>query len=313
VISVHGVRKDQLAVVVAREVPLLAHYSDKAATKFCKSQMADLQPAMNWEQDPAIENNAAQQPQNSAVAQGGALPGAPAVAAAMGNVPPIFQALTRHNTFALLFADATADLNHANAFRVVDSFDPNNEAPLTAAALKQAVIGQQAPHTFLCCTSLNGNVPKIYLVHSLSRYPMSLTGQPTPWDNRIIGFLGDVVGKSALNAILPEEIFDTTAETFVYNTATLNQALVDLDDAALLPRVRKNANNAVTQQSRYLAYLPTRFTSLVIDNKGYTVRQMCGILMQQCQDKGCLDLMSPLMNWLRLSLHATGQNKSGPR
>jgi hypothetical protein len=188
--------------------------------------MADLQSTMNREQDPAIKNNAAQQPQNAAVVRGGALPGAPAVAA-MGNVPPIFQAPTRHSTFTSLFADAMADPNHTDAFRVVDSFDPNNEVPLTAATLKQVIIGQQAPHTFLCCTSLNGNVPKIYLVHSLSCYPMSLTGQPTLWDNRIVGFLGDVVGESALNVILPEENFNTTAETLVYNTATLNQALVD--------------------------------------------------------------------------------------
>ena len=120
------------------------------------------------------------------------------------------------------------------------------------------------------------------------------------------------VGESALNVILPEEIFDTTQETLVYNTATLNQALVDLEDGVLFPRVRANANNTVTQQSCYLAYLPTRFASLVIDNKGYTVRQMCVTLMQRCQDEGCLNLMNPLMNWLRLSLHATGPNDSGP-
>jgi hypothetical protein len=92
---------------------------------------------------------------------------------------------------------------------------------------------------------LHGNGSKIYVLHSLSRCPLSLTGRPTPWDDWIIGFLGDVVGDTALNLILPEEIFDETPEMLVYNIDALNQELPGLDVNALFHRVHTNANNAV--------------------------------------------------------------------
>jgi hypothetical protein len=141
---------------------------------------------------------------------------------------------------------------------------------------------------------------------------MSLNGRPTPWDNHIIGFLGNIVGDTALNVILPEEVFDVTAETLVYNLDTLTQELPGLDNAALFPRVRANANNAVSRRSHFLAYLPPRFASLVVDNKGYTVKQIWTVLTQCFQDENCVDQMSPIDQWLRLTLHATGQNDTGP-
>jgi hypothetical protein len=80
----------------------------------------------------------------------------------------IFQAPLRHRTFASLFADPTRDPNHQDAFRVVENFDPTINAPLTAGALKQALIGLTMPNVFLCCATLHDNVTKIYVVHSIS-------------------------------------------------------------------------------------------------------------------------------------------------
>lgn len=233
-------------------------------------------------------------------------------AAVPGGNMPAFQAPARHNTFASLFADNAADANHADAFQIVNNFDSSAAAPLTAAALKQAILGQQSAFAFLCCATLHGNVPKIYVLHSLSRFPVSLAGRPTPWDNRIVGFLGDIVGDAVLNVLVPETIFDETPETSVYNMETLTNDLPALAEDALFPRVRANAANAVTRQSRYLTYLPTRFASMILDNKGYSAKRIWTILVQRFQDDDCLDQMAPLIQWLRLSLHATGQNDTGP-
>ncbi len=219
----------------------------------------------------------------------------------------------RHRTFASLFADATSDQNHDKAFDIVTRFDPANATPLTAAALKQALLGQITPYTYLCCALLNATAPKIYVVHSLSRYPMSLAGQPTPWDNKIIGYLGDILGDTAMNVILPEEVFDEVPETLVLNAEALVQALPNLAANALLPRVRQNAaDNAVQRRSRFLTYFPTRFANLLLNNKGYTPKQAWDILIQQFQAEGCMEVMQPLLNWLRITLHATGQNDTGP-
>jgi hypothetical protein len=234
-----------------------------------------------------------------------------------GNIPQaggaVFQAPVRHRTFASLFADPASDPNYNHALEIVNRFDPSNAAPLTEAALKQALLGQSTPYTYLCCASLHGNVPKLYVVHSLSRYPMSLAGQPTLWDDRIIGFLGEIVGDTAMNVLLPEEIFDELPETLVYTADTLVQELPNLDVAALFPRIRQNAaNEAALRRSRFLTYLPTRFANLILDNKGYTPKQVLYIHIQQFQAEGCMEAMTPLLIWLHITLHATGQNDTGP-
>jgi hypothetical protein len=279
--------------------------------------MADLQPAMQHiqAQDQGIGLPAP--PFQAAPIVGGAplangQDAQPVAAAAIGGAPPIFQALPRHSTFASWFSDTVSDPNHDDAFRVLQSFNPSNAAPLTGAALKQAVLGQTSPNTFLCCAALNGVNSRVYLVHSLSRYPLSLNGRPTPWDNRIIGFLGDVVGGSAMNIILPEEIFDETPETLVYNAETLNEELPELGVGEFFPRVRANADNAVLRKSRYLMYFPTRYASLLLNNKGYSIKDVWVNLFQRFQDNNIIDQMGPVLAWLRLTLHATGQYDTGP-
>ena len=241
--------------------------------------------------------------------------GAYPVAQAVGGANPIgeaiFQAPVRHRTFASLFADPTADSNHQGAFQIVARFDPLHATPLTATALKQSLLGLTNPHTYLCCTTLHEATPKIYLLHSLSRYPSSLTGRNTPWDDKILGYLGDVLGDSALTIMLPEEIFDETPDTLVLDAEALVQELPALAIDALLPRVRANAANAVQRRTRYLTYLPTRFAPLLLDNKGYSPKRVWDILIQKFQEEGCIELMGPLLNWVRVTLHATGQNDTG--
>jgi hypothetical protein len=226
--------------------------------------MAGLQPAINL--NATLFQDNAPPPNNQDQALGAQVPEDPlaaALPAVAGPVPPVaraaedvFQAPVRYRTFASLFADPASDPNHDKAFDIVTRFDPANAAPLTAAALKQALLGQITPYTYLCCASLNDTAPKIYVIHSLSRYPMSLAGQPTPWDNKIIGYLGDILGDTAMNVILTEEVFNEVPETLVLNAEALVQALPNLAANALLPRVRQNAaDNAVQRRSRFLTYL----------------------------------------------------------
>jgi len=89
---------------------------------------------------------------------------------------------------------------------------------------------------------------------------MSLTGRASRWDNCIIGFLGDVIEDIALNVIIPDELFDETPNTLVYNPDAFAQAYPDLDIAGLFPRIKANAaNQADTIWSRYFMFLPNRF------------------------------------------------------
>jgi len=167
--------------------------------------------------------------------------------------------------------------------------------PLTAAALQQSLIGLTTPNTYLCCTMIHCVSSKIYLLHLLSQYPTSLTGRTTPCDDRIIGYLGDVLGDTALNVVLPESIFDETPEILVLNAETPIQELPNFAVDALIPRVRANAAaNAVQCKTRILTYLPTRFAPLLLDNIGYSPRRAWDILVQKFQEEGCMEQMQPL-------------------
>jgi hypothetical protein len=116
-----------------------------------------------------------------------------------------------------------------------------------------------------------------------------------------------------LNVVLPETIFDEVTETLVYNAETFAQELPNLALANLFPRVHANtADNATGLRSRYLMYLPTRFTSLLLDNKGCSPKEAWNLLVMRFQDENGMDDVIPILNWLCLLLHATGQNDTGP-
>ena len=136
--------------------------------------MADRQPAIYGLHAPGAAHgivNQLPQDANGRRGAGGGPPGlqqaqgllVPAVQAAAAGQAPFAQALAQqglaeagfqapihHCIFPLFFADPTTDPNHNEAFNIVNSFDPSSAAPLTPAALKQAIIGNPEPNTFLC-------------------------------------------------------------------------------------------------------------------------------------------------------------------
>ncbi len=65
-------------------------------------------------------------------------------------------------------------------------------------------------------------------------------------------------------------------------------------------------------RSRYIMYLPAKYAPLLLDNKGYTPKQAFQLLLQAFQDDEVVPDMEPLLNWLRLSLHANLVTNRGP-
>jgi hypothetical protein len=154
--------------------------------------------------------------------------------------------------------------------------------------------------------------PRIYILHTLSKYPPSIDGIATPWDNRIIGFLGNVLGKkTTLTIVIPAMAF-TAIHCLVYTEDCLALELPNLGNTDYFPRLGANAQDSTIIQMRYLMYLPLKYASYLLNNKGFTVKAVWNILYQAFQTDNILGPYAPILNWLRATFHATNVNNRGP-
>jgi len=256
---------------------------------------------------PAAPGQAQIPPQGQVGPQGGIMPSQA--------ITPIGAAAdlgTRQRSFASLYSDPNCDPLWDSAAAIMQRFDPMQAAPLDTSTLLALIAGDPSrPRVYLCCAAVH-NAPRIYLVHMLSRYPPAIDGRVTPWDNRICGYLGDVIRESPVNVLLPDSIFDIQAPTLVYDEDTLTQELPNLANDAFFPRGRVQNGNVIEVQTRQLMYLPTRYAPLLIGNMGYTPLEVWGKLLPQLQQDGLLATAAPIVTWLRASLHSTPPQNTGP-
>jgi len=205
--------------------------------------MTDLnQPAMNM----PPPNGQGQLPQPPPVGQiqvatgGGAPPAAASQGQAIqgGGAQPNMHAglpRTKHRTFASLYSDPNCDPAWDSAVQIMQRFDPMKVGPLNSADLLATVSGDPTrPSTYLCCAQLH-DTPRIYLIHMLSRYPPSLDGRVTPWDNRLCAYLGDLVQDQPINVLLPDNIFEILPQLYMYDEETLAQELPNMVNGTLFP------------------------------------------------------------------------------
>jgi hypothetical protein len=219
----------------------------------------------------------------------------------------------RHRNFASLYHDEARDPMRQRYPAILQRFDAMNNAPIAGDSLFEMILGNPSiPNTFLCCALLNGQTrPRVYVIHTISKYVPSIDGRITPWDNRIFGYLGELLGGSPMTVILPNTSFNS-APCYVYNDATFAAQLPNLNNGDLFPRLTATHQDAVHIHTRSLMYLPTKYAPLLLDNKGYTLQEAWNVLIPAFQAANSLDTAAPILAWLRASLHATNANNRGP-
>jgi hypothetical protein len=173
---------------------------------------------------------------------------------------------------------------------------------------------------YLCCATLypNGR-PKVYVLHTLSRYPpTALDGTVTPWDNQLFGCLGDQVQDTIVTVMIPPTAFAVTPDARVYTMGAIEGQVAQLPEQDLFQRITQ-ANNEVEQlRTRALMYLPSRSAPLLLNNnRGWSPKAAYASLFQafaleQQGNVGNADDVQPILDWLRLTLHATGNDNAGP-
>jgi hypothetical protein len=238
--------------------------------------------------------------------QGPQLPLAPFAPNVQGTAP------ISHTTFAAFFSDETRDPMRRSYEAITARFDAMNAAPQNANMLLDMAVGNpNVPSTFLCCATLHAQ-PRIFLIHSLSRYVPAMDGRVTPWDSQLFGFLGEIMNKNALTVILPNTIFDVVPATRVNMEDYLATALPTLPSDELFPRVTNKHQHGEQLITRYCTYLPTRYASLLLDNHGYSVKDAWQILTGVFANDGFMPHVIPILNWLCVSFHATQLNNRAP-
>jgi hypothetical protein len=140
----------------------------------------------------------------------------------------------------------------------------------------------------------------------------ALDGVTMPWDNRIFCCLGEILQDTMMKVAIPATAFELTANTWVYTEETLAEQLMAVPHPQLLPRIAAAAVNPVGLRTWYLMYLPSKYASLLLSNKGCEVQEVYQMLLAMFQADNFLAGTTPILTWLTVSMHATHINNTGP-
>jgi len=113
-------------------------------------------------------------------------------------------------------------------------------------------------------------------------------------------------------AAIPTTAFDLSPGTWTYNEATLMTELPNLPQDNFFPYTAPNTANTEELRTRYLMYLPAKYAALLLSSRGYTAKQAWDILQPAIEANNEAGPMQPILNWLRITLHASHINNQGP-
>jgi hypothetical protein len=127
----------------------------------------------------------------------------------------------------------------------------------------------------------------------------ALDGSTTPWDDRSFAFLGEVVQKLVSIVVFPEDAF----ESVTVRVKTVNYMLQhqeDLVDMVMFPPVMPQEEDAEIVTTRKCMYLPAIYVPLLLNSRGYTIKQLWDILYPAIAQQQELEICKALVKWLQV-------------
>jgi len=230
--------------------------------------------------------------------------------------PAPLQAPVNPRTFAGSYADEERDPLRTRYAAVLQRFDAGApQAQLGANLLQSILENTTIPNAFLCCAALHEGAPaRIYLVPALSRHPQAPDGMASPWDNRIFGYLGEILQETPTIVSIPATACNAINNVgiWVYTEEHLAIQLAQLDANALFPRLNANAANSEFIMTRYIMRVPLKYAPILLSPKGYSPKEAYAHLSDALAVDNVPEISEPILNWLRVALHAMHQNNQGP-
>ena len=243
-----------------------------------------------------------------------AAPVQPGAGQQVGGGPAPLQVPAQYRSFAGLYSDEARDPLRAKYTAVMQRFDAEDPQAQAGATLLQSVVDNSfTPNAFLCCAALHtGAAARVYLIHALTKYPQAPDGSTSPWDGLIFGYLGEMLHDNVTLVTLPATVFNVVNNGVrVLNEDQLTIQIAQLQQDALFPRLTANAANGVTIQTRSMMRLPLKYAPLVLSPRGYTPKEAYAALSEALAQDHVPAISTPILNWLRATLHATGNNNQG--
>jgi len=237
----------------------------------------------------------------------------PPLIAGVGAAVPLATPIV-HRSFASFYSDDTLDPLPARAAAVLGRFAPDAQVVQAGADLLTTTLENASiPHTFLCCTALHPKgQAKVYLLHAFSRYPQAPDGTVTPWDRRIFCYLGEINQGNIMTVAVPGSIFNLVNNTRVYDEATFANEFVQQPRTEYFPKLTAQAAGSTLLRTRYAMRLPTKYAPLLLSPKGYHPKDVYDLLIEAFTADNFLIEARPILNWLRVSMHATRADNTGP-
>jgi hypothetical protein len=224
---------------------------------------------------------------------------------------PSGEAARRYVTFNQLYADEQRDPCSRRYERIMARFDAEPPNALAGGTLFDQVVsvGGAQLQAYLCCgTGVGANGPRVYCVHSPSKFISSLDGTPSAWDSLSFAFLGELVQGAITNVLF----HDTAFEEINVNAYTVPYMLEHLgeltQDSPLFPPVQPNEDNTQAITTRRFIYLPTAYVPLFLNAGGYTLRQVWERLHPAIVHRQEEVICQPLLKWLQAASMGTALN-----
>jgi len=215
---------------------------------------------------------------------------------------------SKYTTFNQLYTDDSRDPCSRRYERIMSRFSADIPNAVTANALFNQVInlGSAQLQAYLCCSEgIGGRGPRIYCVHTPTRYVASLDGTSSAWDDLCFAFLGDLVQGQITNVLFHENAFEAIsapAYTQEYILAHLEEFT---NETPLLPPVLPDEPNTEAINTRRLMYLPAAYVPLFLNPGGYTLRQAWDRLYPALSQRQELIICRSLLHWLQAASTGT--------
>ena len=134
---------------------------------------------------------------------------------------------------------------------------------------------------------------------------MCLDGNPTPWDNHIFAYKGDMMYSMISLMESLQDPFQITMGNRVYSVKAIQGQLNQQGPLQLIMpvgNVKENMDLLVTCQ---VMYLPAKYVGLFLDSQGYTPRDTWNCLIPALEQDQNMVNCQVLVNWLRLMITVT--------
>ena len=218
-------------------------------------------------------------------------------------------------TYQDYYTNATADPQQGNYAQIMSDFDAPTQGNARYAPnvllerVTQASL-QNYPMAFISLRrthNAQGNDPgRLTVCHRISRYPITLQGDPEPWDGNNYAILGNAAHQQV--AIVPWTVENSNREPNnlrVLTDQALVQYLAGHPNAQTVGPYEANEDNVMEIRTRYSMIIPHRYVSLVL-NTNLTPRQAWDRIYPALTRDNKVDECRPLLNFLKaaLTLHA---------